>query len=77
MGVEPNGFPTYRHEFDDGRTVHPKAYPERLLPEFRMHFREVWLPDCSLVYFRERDPDAIPFLQELLNNNIPDDIAAE
>lgn len=67
-GIETDRMPTYVKTFEDGRTpVQPKAYPEWLLPHFRRHFREVWLPTRAWAYFAERDPAALPFLKLLLN----------
>jgi len=66
-GIEPNELPTYLHEYEDGRQPrYARAYPERLLGEFRRHFREVWLPTRAIVYFRERDISALQYLPRLL-----------
>jgi hypothetical protein len=66
-GIEPADMPTYKHVFEDGRrSVFARAYPEQLLGDFRRHVREVWMPTRSVAYFRDRDPDALPFLQRLL-----------
>ena len=65
--IETADLPTYRHIFEDGRrAVFARAYPERLLGDFRRHVREVWMPMRSLAYFRERDREALPFLMRLL-----------
>src|SRR5262245_66330031 len=66
-GIETNDLPSYKHEFEDGRrAVWARAYPEALLPDFRRHLREVWIPYRSVSYFRERDPAALPYLTRLL-----------
>ena len=65
--IETADLPTYRHIFEDGRrAVFARAYPERLLGDFRRHVREVWMPMRSLASFRERDREALPFLMRLL-----------
>jgi hypothetical protein len=64
--VEPKDFPNYDHEYEDGRVVAARAYPEAWLPEFRKHLREVWIPERMVEYFKDRDPKALPFLQKLL-----------
>jgi hypothetical protein len=65
-GIDTNALPKYLHVYEDGRKVQPKAYPERLLAEFRRHFREEWLPMKAVDYFLERDPAALQFLPKLL-----------
>lgn len=65
-GVDTDSMPTYRHHYEDGRTVTAKAYPNELLADFRKHFLEVWLFKRSVGYFAERDAKAVPHLQKLL-----------
>jgi hypothetical protein len=71
LGVDTNSLPTYLHEFEDGRIVYPKAYPNRLLPSFREHFFEVWMPNKSSRYFEARDPKALEYLPYLLPRPTP------
>jgi hypothetical protein len=67
IGVETDCFPTYLHEFEDGRlSVRAKAYPNSYLSAFREHFAEIWLPQRAEDYFRERDPSALPYLRAAL-----------
>ncbi|MGV6839265.1 MAG: KilA-N domain-containing protein [Planktomarina sp.] len=66
LGVDTDTLPTYQHEFEDGRVVYPKAYPNRLLPAFRAHFSEVWLPEKAQAYFQKKDAKALEFLPYLL-----------
>lgn len=66
LGVNTDDLSTYRHEFEDGRVVYPKAYPNHLLPAFRAHFFEVWMPDKSMQYFEARDVKALEYLPYLL-----------
>jgi hypothetical protein len=65
--INTDALPTYVHVFeDDRRPVLAKAYPETLLPSFRRHFREVWLPRKAREYFQKRDPRALEYLPKLL-----------
>ena len=68
-GVDTDSMPTYSHEYADGRVVQAKMYPVELIEEFRLHFNEVWLPQRSTEYFRERDPKALPYLPKLLGHS--------
>jgi len=58
--------PTYWHMYEDGRRVQAKAYPESLLAEWRKHFREEWLPNRAVEYFKGRDSLALQYLPRLL-----------
>lgn len=68
-GIDTDELPTYRHDYEDGRTVFPKAYPEDLLLDFRRHFREEWLPKKAIEYFRSRDSEALPYLPKVIPAN--------
>lgn len=68
LNVDTDSLPTYRHDFEDGRVVYPKAYPNEYLPAFRAHFFEVWLPQKSLSYFEGKDGKALEYLPYLLPN---------
>lgn len=70
-GIDTDALPTYLHVYEDGRRVWPKAYPERLLADFRRHFREEWLPHHSIDYFRKRDSEALQYLPKLIAANKP------
>jgi hypothetical protein len=66
-GVDTDHLPVYLHIFEDQRQpVQAKAYPETLLPHFRAHFREVWLPERAADYFAQRDVNALQYLPRLL-----------
>lgn len=65
-GIDTNALPTYLHSYEDGRRVAAKAYPDRLLAQFRKHFREEWLLMKSVAYFQVRDVTALPYLPKLL-----------
>jgi hypothetical protein len=64
--IDTELLPTYNHHYEDGRVVRAKAYPENLLPHFRRHLREVWIPQRAEGYFREKDPRALAHLPKLL-----------
>jgi hypothetical protein len=66
LGVDTDKLPTYDHHYEDGRVIRAKAYPEALLPHFRRHLREVWIPQRAEGYFRARDPSALSYLPRLL-----------
>lgn len=65
-GVDTDALPTYTHIYEDGRRVRAKAYRENLLADWRRHFREEWLPNRSIDYFRSRDSVALEYLPNLL-----------
>jgi hypothetical protein len=65
-GIDTDALPTYWHIYEDGRRVQAKAYPENLLAEWRRHFREEWLPNRAVEYFRGRDNAALEYLPKLL-----------
>ena len=65
-GVDTDAMPTYLHQYADGRVVEAKMYPVHFLPQFKRHFNEVWIPQKSQQYFRERDPKALPYLDKML-----------
>lgn len=66
LGVDTSSLPKYSHHFEDGRVVHANAYPNALLPAFRAHFFEVWMPQKALQYFGERDVNALEYLPYVL-----------
>ena len=65
-GVEPNDFPTYKHEYLDGRIVDAKLYPIQYYQDFKWHFNEVWLKERAKNYFSKRDVAILPYLAPLL-----------
>lgn len=65
-GIDTDALPTYWHLYEDGRRVQAKAYPESLLAEWRKHFREEWLPNRAVDYFKGRDSAALAYLPRLL-----------
>ncbi len=62
--IEPGDFPTYKHRYEDGRVVDARLYPNELLPDFRKHLHEVWIPQKMIGYFKKRDPEALPFIEK-------------
>jgi hypothetical protein len=73
LGVDTDAMPSYDHYFEDGRVVRARAYPEEYLPAFRKFMRERWIPEKSISYFRQKDPEALQYLQAIY----PKAIAAE
>lgn len=69
-GIEPNNFPTYNHEYLDGRVVQAKLYPIELYEDFKRHFNEIWLPSHAQRYFEARDKQALQFVKTLLITSI-------
>lgn len=69
--ADPSKLATYRHAFPDGREVDAKLYPIELLPAFRRFIAEVWMPERSEDYFKERDVAALPYLQKVLRLEAP------
>lgn len=65
-GIDTDSLPTYTHIYEDGRRVNAKAYPEALLAAWRKHFREEWLPNRAVDYFKSRDSLALQYLPRLL-----------
>ncbi|MHC6654901.1 hypothetical protein [Aeromonas salmonicida] len=64
-GVEPKGFPRYQHEYNDGRVVDACLYPIELMEDFRRHFHEIWLREKAPDYFKQRDTQALVFIENL------------
>jgi hypothetical protein len=65
-GIDTNSLPTYQHRFEDGRVVNAKLYPVDVLPDFRRHLNESWIPMQSRRYFGERAPESLPYLDEVI-----------
>lgn len=65
-GIDTDTLPTYRHEFEDGRVVYPKLYPNDVLADFRQHFHTIWLPQKAVAYFSGKDSNALPHLERIL-----------
>lgn len=64
-GYDTVALPKYTHTFEDGRKVLANAYPDDLLAVFRKYTLDVWLPNRAPGYFKERAPEALPFLHKL------------
>ncbi len=60
-GHNPNGFPTYQHEFDDGRrpVVDARLYPNEVMTDFNLHLDDWIRSGKALKYFSDRDPAAV------------------
>jgi len=61
-------FKRYNHHFPDGRTVEARMYPNEALGEFRNFVLEVWIPEKSRNYFKDRAPKALEYLPTLLKS---------
>lgn len=66
IGIDTDSLPVYIHRFPDGRTVEAKIYPNNFLPVFRKIIHEEWLPHKAEQYFKERDPLALPHLDQVV-----------
>ena len=66
QGIEAGDFPTYKHDFPDGRVVNARLYPVKFLGDFRKWLYETWLPTKATSYFREKFPQALPHINHLL-----------
>jgi len=66
LGYPVDTYPTYPHKYEDGRTVNARAYPNALIGELRRFFVEEWLREKSQKYFAEREPNALPYLNQFL-----------
>lgn len=75
-GVDTRTLPTYRHDFEDGRVVTPKAYPDDMLHAFRKHFWTVWLPERAMDYFGEKDRRALEYLPRMIAKGASASLAA-
>jgi hypothetical protein len=73
LGVDTDAMPYYHHHYEDGRIVPARAYPDEHLPAFRKHLRETWIPEKSIAYFRQRDPEALQYLPALYPKAIRDE----
>ena len=72
MGIDPDAFPKYEHEFvgGDRSPVQARLYPIEYLPDFRRYFNEQWLPTQAKSYFKNRAPQALKYLP--LIQQLPD-----
>ncbi len=67
QGHDPDSFPTYTHEFDDGKrkAVAARLYPNELMTSFNLEVHN-WIRDKSLSYFGSRDREALPHLENII-----------
>ena len=66
-GYPVDDYPKYPHEFEDGRIVQARAYPNEVISVLRKFFIETWLKEKSVEYFKSRDASAIPFLNKFMS----------
>lgn len=65
-GYPVDEYPKYPHHYEDGRVVAARAYPNELIGDLRRFFVEDWLRTRARTYFAERDPVALPYLNQFL-----------
>jgi KilA-N domain len=60
-GYDPDNFPSYQHEFDDGRrpVVNARLYPNELMTDFNLQLDNWIKSGKALEYFSARDAKAI------------------
>lgn len=64
--IDTSTFPTYIHQYPDGRAVPARLYPNAYLADFKHHFNTVWLPNHAPKYFKERDAAALPLITMIM-----------
>jgi len=65
-GYPVDTFPNYKHKYEDGREVEARAYPNELLPVVQKFLIEDWLKNRATDYFKKRAPDALPYLEQMM-----------
>ncbi|HIF7454090.1 TPA: KilA-N domain-containing protein, partial [Escherichia coli] len=68
--VEPKTFPTYDHEYPDGRVYPARLYPNEYLADFKEHFNNIWLPQYAPKYFADRDKKALALIEKIMLPNL-------
>lgn len=68
MGINTDSLLTYSHRYEDGREFPAKLYPIEILGAFRKYLLEVWFPEKSVKYFKDRDINALPALSKVLQS---------
>lgn len=66
LGIDTDSLPTYIHEFENRPAVEAKLYPIEVLVAFRNYINDVWMTQRAAGYFKEKDPSALPMLDQLL-----------
>jgi hypothetical protein len=74
LGVDTDTMPYYHHHYEDGRVVPARAYPDIYLPAFRRHLLQVWIPQKSIAYFRQRDTEALQYLPLIYPKAITEEV---
>ncbi|WP_341702038.1 KilA-N domain-containing protein [Ferrovibrio sp.] len=66
-GHDPDSFPTYQHDFDDGRrpVVNARLYPNELMTEFNEQLDNWIKSGRALQYFKDRDAKAIEPIKQV------------
>lgn len=63
-GYDPDSMPTYKHAYDDGRTIRARAYPNAIWPKFQKHLIQEWMHEHATKYFKPRDPHALHYIKK-------------
>lgn len=63
---DPDSMPRYKHRYEDGRVVDARAYPKTIRLKFEKYFVTEWMRNKAIGYFKPRDQEALPYLQNLL-----------
>jgi KilA-N domain len=66
LGIDTDSLPTYEHAFENRRVVPAKLYPIEHLGAFRMYIAKTWMPEKAFDYFKQRDPQALPILDKVI-----------
>ena len=67
-GIDVSKFPKYMYKRPKERDEYPvQCYPNELLGDFRNWVLNVWIPEHSLPYIKERHPQLLPYMPKLLN----------
>lgn len=56
----------YGHVLPDGLVVEAWQYHNSVWPQFVEFMKTTWLPQRAINYFKERDPQAIPFIEQVV-----------
>lgn len=66
LGIDTSSLPKYTHTFPDGRNVEANLYSVDYLARFRKLMADEWMPIRGPAYFQQRDPNALPALDNIL-----------
>lgn len=64
-----NSYRRYPHDLTEFLCVDARQYPRSMKHIFAEYVEDYWIPNNAEAYFKERDPEALKFLQRLLKRN--------